>query len=220
MVTNGRNQWEAQVLFLFIYLFSLSFFLSIFPSLRSQVSNSISADSGGPAGFYTHVIYWLLHEDSFNSSLELGIPSSVVWLLWCLSINSCSNKTSSSRALLNWLCIQKLQCIVCCSLRWQSFWVFVCFFELIIPKLLGLWSLPPELSCPSSHRKQQVQVFWVVTPCRDVTGYQHFGGPWYLHLQAAWSSDTLVSWTQKNSMWIFTAVKTSNPAKGKNGSLE
>jgi hypothetical protein len=29
----------------------------------------------------------------------------------------------------------------------------------------------------------QVEVFWVVTPCSVVVGYQHFGGPCYLHLQ-------------------------------------
>jgi hypothetical protein len=25
--------------------------------------------------------------------------------------------------------------------------------------------------------KIQVMVFWAVTPCSDVVGYQHFGGP-------------------------------------------
>jgi hypothetical protein len=31
--------------------------------------------------------------------------------------------------------------------------------------------------------KIQVEVFWVVTPCSVVVGYQHFGGPCCLHLQ-------------------------------------
>jgi len=31
--------------------------------------------------------------------------------------------------------------------------------------------------------KIQVAVFWVVTPCRNVVGYQRFGGPCWLHLQ-------------------------------------
>jgi len=29
----------------------------------------------------------------------------------------------------------------------------------------------------------QVVIFWVVTPCNDVVGYQRFGGPCCLHLQ-------------------------------------
>jgi hypothetical protein len=29
----------------------------------------------------------------------------------------------------------------------------------------------------------QVEVFWVVTPCIDVVGYQRFRGPYCLHLQ-------------------------------------
>jgi hypothetical protein len=29
-----------------------------------------------------------------------------------------------------------------------------------------------------------VMVFWVMTPCSDVVGCQHFGGPCHLHLQA------------------------------------
>jgi len=46
--------------------------------------------------------------------------------------------------------------------------------------------------------KIQVEVFWVVTPCTDVIGYQRFGGPCYLILhftlkmEAAWTSETLV----------------------------
>jgi hypothetical protein len=33
----------------------------------------------------------------------------------------------------------------------------------------------------------QVEVFWVVTPCSVVVGYQRFGGPFYLHLQGGTS---------------------------------
>jgi hypothetical protein len=48
--------------------------------------------------------------------------------------------------------------------------------------------------------KIQVMVFWVVTLCSDVVGYQRFVAPCFLHLQgevkmeAAWSSETLVSY--------------------------
>jgi hypothetical protein len=31
--------------------------------------------------------------------------------------------------------------------------------------------------------KIQIVVFWVVTPYSDVVGYQHFGGPYSLHLR-------------------------------------
>jgi hypothetical protein len=30
----------------------------------------------------------------------------------------------------------------------------------------------------------QVEVFWIMTPCNVVVGYQRFGGPWCLHLQS------------------------------------
>jgi len=33
--------------------------------------------------------------------------------------------------------------------------------------------------------KIQADVFWVVTPCNAVVGYQHFGTPCYLHLRGA-----------------------------------
>jgi hypothetical protein len=43
----------------------------------------------------------------------------------------------------------------------------------------------------------QVDVFWFVTPCSVLIGYQFFIGPCLLHLHAkldaAWTSETLVS---------------------------
>jgi len=39
----------------------------------------------------------------------------------------------------------------------------------------------------------QVEVFWIVKQYRVVVGYQCFGGPCCLHLQAAWTYETLVS---------------------------
>jgi len=45
----------------------------------------------------------------------------------------------------------------------------------------------------------QIAVSWVVTLCSVVVGYQHYEGPYCLHLhftlkiEAAWSSETLVS---------------------------
>jgi hypothetical protein len=35
--------------------------------------------------------------------------------------------------------------------------------------------------------KFQVAVFWVVTPCSDVVGYQRFGGPYCLYFQGKMS---------------------------------
>jgi len=46
--------------------------------------------------------------------------------------------------------------------------------------------------------KIHVDVFWVVTPCSAVLGYQHFGGPSCLHLQDDIPTTTLhVVTTQK-----------------------
>jgi hypothetical protein len=39
----------------------------------------------------------------------------------------------------------------------------------------------------------QVEVC-VVTSCSVVVGYHHFGGPCCLKMEAAWTSDTLVSY--------------------------
>jgi len=43
----------------------------------------------------------------------------------------------------------------------------------------------------------EVDVFWVLTPCSVVLGYQRFGGPCCLHLQR--TSETLVSY--HNIIW-------------------
>jgi hypothetical protein len=43
--------------------------------------------------------------------------------------------------------------------------------------------------------KIHVTVFWVMTSCSDVAGYQSFRGPCSLHLQGeAWFSEILVSY--------------------------
>jgi hypothetical protein len=40
----------------------------------------------------------------------------------------------------------------------------------------------------------QVEVFWIVTPCSVVVGYQRFRGPFFTpKMEAAWSSETSVS---------------------------
>jgi hypothetical protein len=49
--------------------------------------------------------------------------------------------------------------------------------------------------------KIQVAVFWIMTPCNDVAGYQRFGRPccptyeyFTLKMETTWSSETLVSY--------------------------
>jgi hypothetical protein len=41
----------------------------------------------------------------------------------------------------------------------------------------------------------KIDVFWVVTPCSDVVGYQHFKGHWCFYLQGevieAWEVDIM-----------------------------
>jgi len=48
----------------------------------------------------------------------------------------------------------------------------------------------------------QVEVFWCVTPCSDVGGYQRFGGPYYLLLQG----EVIGVWTQIQVVvfWVVT----------------
>jgi hypothetical protein len=60
-------------------------------------------------------------------------------------------------------------------------------------------------------------VFWVVIPCGLVGRYKRFGGAYCLHLQG-WSphGDT----TQKTTMDIVTAVRTSNLIHQKRDSIE
>jgi hypothetical protein len=55
--------------------------------------------------------------------------------------------------------------------------------------------------------KNQVEVFWVVTPCRVVVGYQLFRGPCCLSIQRkeeeAWTATLHGVTTQKISTWIY-----------------
>jgi len=46
--------------------------------------------------------------------------------------------------------------------------------------------------------KIQVSVFWVVTLCNDVVGYQHFRG----------STASIFSWYRTTSLYGFTTQKT------------
>jgi hypothetical protein len=72
----------------------------------------------------------------------------------------------------------------------------------------------PKWNSPSNFH---VEVFWVLTPCSVVLGYRRFRGPCCLHLQSSpwrWrqhGSPTLHGVrTQKTSICIFTAVRTSD----------
>jgi len=53
-----------------------------------------------------------------------------------------------------------------------------------------------------------VAVFWVVTPCSDVVGYQRFGRPCCIHLQG--EVGILPTMSQPRRPRVFTAVRTSN----------
>jgi hypothetical protein len=56
----------------------------------------------------------------------------------------------------------------------------------------------------------QVVVFWVMTPCSDVVGYQRFGGPCCLHLQGEVSE----AWIENHRivMWWDTNVSEDHAA--------
>jgi len=60
----------------------------------------------------------------------------------------------------------------------------------------------------------QDQVFWVVTPCSAVVGYQCFGGPGYLHLQGEDEGILPQSYTASQSR--RTRLETSPPWKPQN----
>jgi hypothetical protein len=58
---------------------------------------------------------------------------------------------------------------------------------------------------------EQVKVFWVVTPCSVVAGYQRIGGPsGLLKMDPTTTLHSLRS--QKTSTWNITAVKSSKLA--------
>jgi len=52
--------------------------------------------------------------------------------------------------------------------------------------------------------KIQVVVFWVMTPCSDVVGYESFGGPCSFHLQSEMSG----AWTEfkVEVFWVMTLL--------------
>jgi len=59
--------------------------------------------------------------------------------------------------------------------------------------------------------KIKVEVFWLVTPCSVVVGYQRFRGPCCLHLHPLkrWYPTTTLNGVtnQKTSTWNVTSVK-------------
>jgi hypothetical protein len=59
-----------------------------------------------------------------------------------------------------------------------------------------LSGFPSKILCAMNI---QVQIFWVVTPCGFVVGYQRFVGPCCLHLHGEGFSETLVSY--HNTTW-------------------
>jgi hypothetical protein len=56
-----------------------------------------------------------------------------------------------------------------------------------------------------------VEVFWVVTPCSVVVGYQHFRGPCCLKLEgevkAGWASEMLVSYHNNEDLDLEVSEK-------------
>jgi hypothetical protein len=56
--------------------------------------------------------------------------------------------------------------------------------------------------------KVQVMVFWVVTPCSDVVGYQRFGGSCRLHGQEMSQQDPPKRW-YSTSLHGVTLQKTT-----------
>jgi hypothetical protein len=80
--------------------------------------------------------------------------------------------------------------------------------------------------CLIKHRDNQVEVFWAVTPCSFMVGYQRFGGLCRVHLllQAKdggsmlllkrWYNTTTQHWTTtlKTSTWIVATMRAWNIA--------
>jgi hypothetical protein len=61
-----------------------------------------------------------------------------------------------------------------------------------------------------------VEVFWVVTPCSVVVGYQRFGGPSCLHLQGNDRTPTTVQFSASQSSGIPTGEFTPRPPNSHN----
>jgi hypothetical protein len=58
--------------------------------------------------------------------------------------------------------------------------------------------------------KIQVEVFWIVMPCRVAVGYQHFGRPCCLHLQGEVFQGPLKHYYPTTTLLGFTTQKTSS----------
>jgi len=52
--------------------------------------------------------------------------------------------------------------------------------------------------------KIEIAVIWVMMLCSDVISYQHFGGPWCLHLEGEWKLrwHNTVSQLQPRRPWL------------------
>jgi hypothetical protein len=59
----------------------------------------------------------------------------------------------------------------------------------------------------SPRMKIHVEVFWIVTPCGIVVGYQRFGGPCCLHLQGEMKAPK--RWYPSTTLHGVTTQKTS-----------
>jgi len=57
----------------------------------------------------------------------------------------------------------------------------------------------------------KIRVFWIVTPCNDVVGYQRFGGPCCNH--AANSNTTWYQNPENLDLNPLTVIRTRDPAE-------